>query len=145
MRGKSKAIIAIFFLLTACGSQPSIVQKQLTINDNAINVEVAQTQEELIQGLSGRQSLENNTGMLFIHFDYKIRNYWMNEMRFPLDIIWIKDNKVVNISKNVPPFTTDNQIGRAGSQLPVNMVLEVSAGLASKYRIKPGDYVYGLD
>jgi uncharacterized membrane protein (UPF0127 family) len=112
----------------------------IVINNSIIRVEEAGTLEEQIKGLSNRKYLSPNSGMLFIFKNKQIQKFWMKNMNFPLDIIWINDNKIINISKNLPP---ENDLPKKiyNSDDLCNYVLEVNAGFADKNNIKIGDYV----
>ncbi len=110
------------------------------ISNNRIKIETAATFEQQTKGLSNRTSLPINAGMLFIYPDYQLRSFWMKEMKFSIDIIWIANKKVVGIEKNVPlPQTVPIPTYR--SPQPVNYALEVNAGYADKHNVKPGDLV----
>lgn len=108
------------------------------INNTIIPVEIVDTKPKQIQGLSDRKELEKNSGMLFIFQSKEIRRFWMKNMHFPLDIIWINDNKIVNISKDLPPKgeTPDNTYS---SETEVNYVLEVNAGFCNDKGIEIGN------
>jgi hypothetical protein len=122
---------------------PSKPSKVIKVRNVEINVEVANTQTERAKGLSERNSLDENSGMLF---DFGEKNvspgFWMKGMRFPLDIIWIKDNSVLKIDKNVPApasATADSELPLYRPSEPIDYVLEVNAGFSDKKGIKPGD------
>lgn len=105
-----------------------------------VQAEVARTVAEHGKGLSGRDSLAQNHGMLF-KFPAKERYaFWMKGMRFSLDFLWITDGRVVEISEDLPAATTENPPTYTPSQ-PVDLVLEVNAGFAKKRGIKVGDRV----
>lgn len=134
-------VIIVFFLSACTIKNPEISNKpHVIINNKIIQIEIADEQPEQIQGLSDRESLDKNSGMLFIFNDKQIRSFWMKNMHFPLDIIWIQDNKIVNISKNLPP-EGEMPENHYSSKYPVNYVLEVNAGLVDEYEIKIGDIV----
>ena len=82
--------------------------------------------------------------MLFI-FDQKYQpSFWMFDMNFPLDIIWISDDVIVDIDRNVPipkPNTLDYQLPLYTPEKPINYVLEVNAGFCEKNSIEVGDSV----
>ncbi|MBI2013214.1 MAG: DUF192 domain-containing protein [Candidatus Colwellbacteria bacterium] len=116
------------------------------INDIKIPVDLAQTEAEVQKGLSGLASLEAEKGMLFIFSKPDYYRFWMPDMNFPIDIIWLSQNTIAGIHKNVsnrfdsknPKFYTPPQ--------PVSRVLEVNAGFADFNNIKTGDPVsYFLD
>jgi uncharacterized protein len=110
----------------------------VVINGKIIRAEIADNFEAWRQGLSDRKTLDPEAGMLFVFPDKQIRNFWMKNMHFPLDIIWIDDDRVVNISANLPP-EGETPAATYDSVIPVNYVLEVNAGLAERYNIKAGD------
>ena len=120
----------------AAGEIPSV-----RIAGTEIPVEVAKTAEERAKGLSGRISLEAGLGMLFVFPEPGNYSFWMPDMNFPIDIIWITDGKVVGMEKNVPnEFDPQNPVFYLPPE-PVKYVLEVSAGFAQAHGIGIGDDV----
>ena len=95
-----------------------------------IRTEVADTKSSRELGLSGRQKMEDNEGLLFI-FDTPGRyGFWMKDMLFSLDIIWInKDGVVVEIERNVKPESYPKAFINAS---PATYVLEINEGEAEK-------------
>ncbi len=116
----------------------------VTIGDASFAVELAVTQQQE-QGLSGRPSLAPGTGMLFIFGSEGRHSFWMKDMRFPLDIVWISaEHAVVDITEDVPPPAP----GQTTSDLPTYMpaepaqyVLEINAGEAESADIRIEDMV----
>lgn len=101
-----------------------------------INVLIASTTEEQIQGLSGHAPLSTDQGMLFVFSTSSIKSFWMKDMNFSLDIIWIDENKnVLDVASDISPDTYPNIFK---SPAPARYVLEVSAGFAEKNKIKKG-------
>ena len=116
----------------------------IAINSLRFSAEVADTPELRELGLSYRDRLEENTGMVFIFDTPTATSFWMKDMNFPLDIIWIKDYKVIDISENVPAPLPDTPISSLPTYYPsdkINYVIEVNAGYAKKNGIKVGDTV----
>lgn len=110
------------------------------INGHIIKVEIADDFEEQKQGLSDRESLCEDCGMLFVFPRKQVRSFWMKNMNFPIDIIWIQDKKIVHISENLSPEGEAPE-ETYSSILPVNYVLEVNAGITDNYGIKMGDKI----
>lgn len=127
-------------------NQDSWNKSSLTINGVNVDVRLAQTPQQHKQGLSGTESLKDNEGMLF-EFDKNSKSppiFWMKGMLIPLDMIWIKHNKVVHLHENVPapsPDTPDEQLKLYAPNDPVDYVLEVNAGFSKANNIKIGDSV----
>lgn len=125
---------------------PAQKQQFLQINNRVLKVEYAETAGQKTQGLSDREFLDSNSGMFFVFSkaDNPRPSFWMHKMRFPLDIIWIKDNMVVDISANVPPLEFEaniKNIPRYKPKTDIDSVLEVNAGWAKLNGIKIGDKV----
>lgn len=140
-------ILGIIVILQFKSKAPIILLKntkepKVTINSTTFIVMLATTSAERERGLSGRVNMAENKGMLFI-FDYPSHySFWMHEMKFPLDMIFILNDRVVSIYENLPPLT-DGYPNPAqwGSEVVSDRVLEINAGLAKKYGIKVGDEV----
>jgi len=126
-------------ILIGCVKKPNQSNPIFKINNKILKVEVVQTRPDLLKGLSGRKDLCEDCGMLFNFPDYQTREFWMKDMNFPLDIIWLNDGEIVKISASVP-ILTDNQITTVNSDTPVNRVLEVNSGWAQKNGVKAGDH-----
>jgi len=111
------------------------------IGETDIILEIVRTPEERRRGLSGRDSLAQDQGMLFI-FEKPVRaSFWMKEMSFPLDFIWLRNNVVVGLTENVQPpelGTADSDLEIYQSEQLVDMALEVNAGWIAKNLIKSG-------
>lgn len=125
-------------------SSPSPEQNQkLTIGSKTIDIEIANTPELRNKGLSGRTSLDESSGMLFVFDTQDVSPiFWMKDMLIPLDIIWIDDDKVVSINKNVQApkaGTLDRDLEKYTPPTNVDYVLEVTAGFSDKNNIKIGD------
>jgi len=111
----------------------------VTINGQMINVSIARTEDEQAQGLSGRAPLASNEGMLFL-FDKPDRiGFWMKDMNFSIDMIWIgPDRRILYIVPNAAPETYPHVFVPPA---PSAVVLEVAANMASRLGWKPGDEV----
>lgn len=129
--------LKLFIPITSKSNKPTINLKGKTIL-----VDIADNESLRKTGLSGRKDLNDNEGMLFVYETKTVPIFWMKDMLFPIDIIWIEDNYVVNISKNAPapaPGTSDASLPRYAPLKPINYVLEVTAGFSDKNNIEPGD------
>lgn len=123
----------------------------LRIGNVPIHVEIADTDEERIRGLSGRDVLLPNNGLLFIFDEPGIQGIWMKDMRFAIDIIWIapfsstsssggRDTyRVVDIKRNAMPESFPEIFYPVEEAL---YVLEVNAGFTDLYNISVGDAVH---
>jgi len=119
---------------------PTLTKVDIKVGDKAVSVEVADTEAKRERGLSGRTSLDENSGMLFV-FDSKhtVANFWMKGMLIPLDFLWIRDGKVIKIDKNIQPAatgTSDSDLKIYSPGQPIDYVLEMNAGYADKNGVK---------
>lgn len=107
-------------------------------------VEIADSEPERSKGLSNRKSLADNRGMLFLYQVPGKYSFWMKDMLFPLDFIWIRESKIVGISINVPnPTSSDAAPVMLNQTREFDAVLEVNAGFVQENGIKVGDKVEG--
>lgn len=114
----------------------STKKNYLQVGNAQVAVEVRDTEEGRSQGLSNREKLAEDEGMLFVFDQPGIYPFWMKGMKFSLDFIWIKDNAVAEITENIGVDRMDIQPKEA-----VDKVLEVNSGWVKKQGIKVGDAV----
>jgi len=114
----------------------------VAIGDQAYIVEVATTRDEQARGLSNRDSLADTAGMLFPFNPPGVVSFWMKEMRFPIDIVWIANGKVIGVVKNAPIPPTGSVTQNLPTYAPpaaVDYVLELNAGQSQFFAV--GDAV----
>ncbi len=165
MKKNNTLFVLILLLIAVCSvsayqftrsrfsaSEPSFSLNQITdhstvaaeIAGKSLNIEVVNTPASITQGLSGRERLGAD-GMLFLLPTKSIPSFWMKEMRFDLDLVWLDDSTVVEIAPHVPrPLGDVNPNGYQylptySPKTPVNMVLELEAGKAAALGLKSGD------
>lgn len=109
---------------------------RVELSDKSFTVAVADEPKEQEKGLSGKNNLPKNRGMLFVFGKPDYYSFWMKDMKFPIDIIWIDENlRIINIEKNITPDTFPKKFI---PQLPAKYVLEVNGGWSDKNEIKEG-------
>lgn len=94
-----------------------------------VTAEIADTFETRARGLGDRNGLLPGWGMLFISPQPAVQNFWMKEMRFCLDIVWIEGGRITGAAENVcpQPGASDSALAVFSSQIPVTYVLEMPA------------------
>ena len=112
-------------------------------NDMVVRVALADTPAERTQGLSGRQTLAEGEGLLFVFDTEDFHGIWMKDMNFAIDILWLNqlsDNsfKIVDVAESVMPDTYP-EVFRPSE--PANFVLEVNTGFFDKHNLKIGDLI----
>ncbi len=114
----------LYFLLDK--EESSDKYKNIAIDGNTFNVEIASTSEERVKGLSEREGIESD-GLLFIFPNESMHGIWMKDMLFSIDILWINSlGEVVWIEEGVHPETYPEVLY---SQEPSLYVLEVDSGV----------------
>jgi len=112
------------------------------IGEQKIKVEVASTPENQEKGLSGREKIGENEGMLFIFPNSSEHLFWMKDMNFPIDIIWLnEDKKIVFLKENVSPETFPESFS---GEKDSKYILEVFAGFSQKNNLREGETVQFL-
>ncbi len=152
LKNKLIFIILILFFLTGCKQTASTLSNQkildnqpkqissVLINGEVFQVELATTKEQQIKGLAGRENIANNFGMLFVYDDYILPGFWMKDMLFPLDIIWLRDNIIIGW-ETAAVYLTNDPLSIYYPPTPINNVLEVPAGTAVRLELKVGQKV----
>lgn len=114
----------------------------ITVKDQVVTVELANTPALRELGLSGRDQLPESAGMLFdfTNTTEKRPSFWMKDMKFDLDIIWIKNEKIIGIAKNITaPVYPDAKLETYEPPGEIDYALEVQAGWSDKFSITEGD------
>lgn len=135
--------IAIIIVLTVVVKLYSLhwPETKIAINGHNFHVLVANNSKHWQKGLGGRDDLGKYDGMLFFFNDTSQHAIVMRDMRFPIDIVWLKKGAIVDIAPNIAiePGRTEEQYTIYMARDVSSMVLELPAGDAQKYGLKIGD------
>lgn len=132
--GASRVLIRI---IDGSSRDPIIVKAE-------IKADVADDKNERSEGLSGREQLATDSGMLFIFEKSDKYKFWMKGIKIPLDFIWVLDDRVVDVLPNIPPpdpNTPDSSLPVYGPLTKVDKVIEVNGGFVSTHNIRVGDKI----
>lgn len=139
------AIVLVILILAVphFQRQPKQITQSLNLgNKVTLQVEVADTEAEHIQGYSNHPPIGYREGLLFVFEKEGVYPFWMKEMLFDLDFIFINKEQVVYLLENIKaPVNNQGQIEYANSEAPFNQLLEVRAGFIAKYNIKVGEQI----
>jgi len=131
-------IIFLFYLRST-----KVSQKLVSINTTHFDALIADTEDKRSKGLSILTDLPDNRGMLFVFdSDNVYATFWMKDMKFSIDILWIDDNKIVKIDKAIPApvaGTQDNRLTLYSGGQSIDYVFEVKAGVSDKFGFEVGD------
>jgi uncharacterized membrane protein (UPF0127 family) len=107
---------------------------KISFDGQPVFIDVAITPSQITRGLSSRPMMKNDHGMLFVFANRDYRPFWMKDMKFPLDFVWLDGTRVVDLTRNVPILTDGTwTVIRPNAQ--VDRVLEVNAGTIDRLHI----------
>lgn len=127
--------------LPAISSPAETFSPRIEIGNQILQVTVADTPLEREKGLSGRDALFPAEGMLFVFEEDGYHAFWMKDMKFPIDIVWISySGEIVDIRENISPDSypavfTPRRSARYALELPAGFVKEYSFQLGDKVRL----------
>jgi uncharacterized membrane protein (UPF0127 family) len=142
------ALALLVLLALACGrAEPATPaaadaapRARVTIGVHVIDAEIADTPVRQQRGLSGRPSLPAGQGMLFVYTEPALRGFWMPDMHFDIDIVWIRAGRIVHVEPDVPHAMAGPLHVYRPSE-PADAVLEVAAGTVKRLGWRVGDAI----
>jgi len=116
---------------------------KINIGNTKYNIEVAKSMAQKQKGLSDRQKLCSDCGMIFTFGNEGTQPFWMKDTLIGLDIIWLKsDGEIVSIQTAQPEIGVPmTQLKIYQNTLPAKYVIELNAGDATKLNLKVGDHI----
>jgi len=142
MENRSWHVLILFlsaFMVSSCGLHHVSSKDKMCFNRHCIDVEIVWRKKDMLRGLQFRDSLAENSGMLFVFRRSARHSFWMKDTYIPLDIIWLdKAGRVVSIARNVPPCKKQTCPSYEPSADAL-YVLEVKAGTVSRLGIRVQD------
>ncbi len=129
---------AVFVVLYILPPTPRGDFAVVRIGNADVIAEIVATSADRARGLSGRDALVEGAGMLFVFPQSGVYSFWMKNMKFPIDIIWIEDGRVVDIVERAQAFpagTPDTFLPVYRPDASARFVLEVPAGFAARHGI----------
>ena len=133
-------LLAILFIVVAAGAialhTPMSMSKAfISVNGRRYSLDVAHTSAQQQKGLGGRASMAVDRGMLFPYSQPGSRCFWMKDMHFSLDIIWLdSQKKIVRFEQNLSPQTYPQDYCADNTQY----VIELNAGQAAATHLRVG-------
>lgn len=121
--------------------QPNLKKTEVLLNNEKFSIEIASSPIQWARGLMYRDNLPKNNGMLFIFPMESKQSFWMKNVKFPLDIIFLsKDKKIVDIKENFEPCLQDSCPSYTPSE-KAKFVLEINGGRVKDLDLKIGDEI----
>jgi len=140
-KGMSIFFLLIFLMFISAVPSSKKYIKVFLPNEVSLIAELAITEKERQLGLMFRDKINFDQAMLFILEEERIHTFWMKNMKFPLDILWLdKDKRIVHIEIHVPPCKK-SPCPSYSSSIPAIFVLELKAGSVDKNKLKLFDKI----
>lgn len=127
-------ILGFWFFMSSNTKQDH--PQTIVLKSKPITIEVVRSNEDKARGLIGHAPLGDSDGMLFIFEEGSNPTFWMKNMSFPIDIIWLDETQVVGFEESAQP---DNGETLYPSPKPIHYVLEVKSGYVRENNIQIGD------
>jgi len=138
LAGAGLLLLTGFYILGTRGEDTTIDTPVFILEGKTLHVEVADTAITRTQGLSGRDTLEKGTGVLFVFDTPGQYGFWMKDMNFPIDILWFDENKeLVEVTRDVQPDTYPEVFY---PKAPILYALEVNVGEFPERSLTLGTY-----
>jgi hypothetical protein len=128
----------VYALALACSQTVSPGEVRVTIQETTLQAELVHTPDARARGLSGRDALAPDRAMLFLFATREHHGFWMQDMRFDLDLVWIAGDRVVDVTHRASHREPERILA---PRAPADRVLEVVAGTALARGWGPGDRV----
>jgi len=136
--GPLLAVAVVVIMLIYFPTHPGL--HRISIDGETIYASVADTEESRELGLGGRETMPDDEGMLFVFEAGGNHPFWMKDMRFALDIVWLADDGTIEyIQGDVVPATYPEVFGPP--KPTGKYVLELNGGYCAEHDIKVGDKV----
>jgi uncharacterized membrane protein (UPF0127 family) len=137
-------VALISFFIYAINMDKKPTSTTISVGTNKIYAQIADSENKRSMGLSFTKELGQNAGMLFVFDEIGVKNFWMRDMNFDLDIIWLDENKTVTgFFENVSKDSYNRQYPQYSkiyhSPVDTKYVLEVATGTIENFKIKVGD------
>jgi uncharacterized protein len=115
------------------------LQSNVSIDGFNMTADLALTSEQKEKGLSVKEKLKENEAMLFVFEESAKHSFWMKDMKFPIDIIWLdSDGKVIHIEKRLEPCTSVFTCTSYNPSRDSQFVLETVAGIVQRLNVSVG-------
>jgi len=115
------------------------------LGDEEVKLEVAVSENEIEHGLMYRTSMPETQGMVFLFHPHRPVAFWMYHTLISLDMLFIRDGKIVKICKQVPPCKSEDKskcpLYPAENTIDVSEVVEVNGGFCDRHGVKEGDSI----
>lgn len=141
------SVVVLSVLVAVLALVPTQKQILAEVGGQIIKVDVARTEAEQNKGLSGRPSMAEDEGMLFVFAHPGRHPFWMKDMNFPIDIIWLMpaddgDHSILTVVFIKHDARPESYPEIIDPEMNAQYVLEIASGVAKKNNLKVGDSIF---
>lgn len=131
------------FLLAEAKTEKRLIESNtIIVNGQKIKLEIADTPEERARGFADYEYLPDETGFLYIFDGPDFYSFWLKDVTFPIDIVWVGYyHDIVDMATYLTPQTYPTIFG---PKRPARYILILPAGAAEEYSLGIGDEILGL-
>ena len=139
---KKTAVVIFMLVFISVFLRSKVTHIRIFLPDGeTIIADLAKTEEERTQGLMFRNTLNDDQGMLFVFEEEGLYSFWMKNMNFAIDILWLdRQKRIVHLELNVPPCKKE-PCPTYAPDLPAKYVLELKAGSIERRKLKLFDRI----
>lgn len=136
------SLVVLILILLASIFSPSVRKlHDYYLANQKISLEEVSSASAMSKGLSGRQELCQNCGMLFSFSQRGNYPFWMKDMLLPIDLVWLDSGQVVGC-QSLPLPILGQDLPKYWPTKPINQALELNTGFCAKYGVKVGDRLF---
>ena len=149
MRSQTNWVLVVLSILGGCADRnktatlEDLYTREVKMPGGArFRAEVVTSKFDMSRGMMFRDTLAPDRAMLFVHGEPSKYPYWMYQVRIPLDLIWLDQNRLITeIVPNAEPCKSESAVKcpQIGGNRRALFVLELNAGMAEKHKLKLGD------
>ncbi len=133
----SIVLIGFIVVIVLSARVPQAKVLHAVLGGEALLLKIADTDVLRLQGLSGHPPLPPNEGMLFVFTSDGLHSFWMKDMLFPIDILWLdSEYRIVDVKQGATPESYPKSFTPS---VPARYVLELSSGFFELHKLKNGD------
>lgn len=140
MNSRATILMLLLSIISGCRETPEpprLPTTSMQIGNRTFLIEIAANDPDRTKGLMDRESLPPDRGMIFVFSREEPRSFWMKNVTFPLDIIFLDaGGKVVDVKRMLPL-----DLRSVPSARPAKYAIEVNAGVAAEVGLKIGDTI----
>ncbi len=139
---KKTAVLLFLLVLVSVILLSKVTHIRIFFPDGeTIIADLAETEEERSRGLMFRNTINDDQGMLFVFEQEGLYSFWMKNMNFTIDILWLdRQKRIVHLEHNVPPCKKE-PCPTYAPLVPAKYVLELKAGSIEKRMLKLYDRI----